>query len=90
MDSPSETRRAHNTQAQNSAVTLIVYIYWRGVQSWDSESVTRGDWPSEMVSWHIKGVEYELTPKDDDSTTFEMLPEQVGFAPTTTTTIFSM
>ncbi len=79
MSSAEEEGRRRAQPPQR--VTMIVYIYWRGVQSWDNESVTRGNWPSEMVSWQIKGVEYELMEREPGgvgtATTFKMLPEQV-------------
>ena len=61
--------------------TLIVYIYWRGVQSWDNESVRQGNWPSEMISWHVKGLEYDLrlasAQEASAAASFEMTQEQV-------------
>ena len=67
----------------SETVTLIVYVYWRGVQAWDDESVREG-WPSEMVSWHIKGFEYDLARsapgEAGGSASFAMSGEQVGAA----------
>ena len=83
----------------SDAVTLIVYIYCRGVQSWDiSASAAGGNvsggWmpsmmmgsdaiPSELVSWHIKGLEYDLGRVSaqgeggSEEALFEMSQEQV-------------
>ena len=80
---PPLLTRTRALPLHSETVTLIVYVYWRGVQAWDDESVREG-WPAEMVSWHIKGFEYDLARsapgEAGGSATFAMSGEQVGAA----------
>ena len=76
----------------SDAVKLIVYIYCRNVQSLDfavggeenrgwMSSIGGDVMPSEMVSWHIKGLEYDLGRVSAEGAggevLFEMSQEQV-------------
>ena len=113
--SAEEARRspARTAMEHSETVTLIVYVYWRGVQSWAAADLQEGEdnansssssssrtgrrsimmlmpggSAAELVSWHIKGLEYDLVRRrttgtsgegDSAALTFEMGEEEVFF-----------